>query len=562
MAGRILISKTNRNTLDLVIVTYLNFEWVSDMRLGSTGTVRRFSLGGAALALGLVVAACGGSSSTSTTQAQASGAPKAGGSLTVLEWTGFSGDWPAGLDPATNINGAADQSQMDAIYGELFELGPKGKIVPDLATGYSYSNGGKSITITLRQGVKFTDGTPFNADAVVWNLKRDLKSPCTCKPTWPVTSVTSSGPMAVTINLSAPDGAFIDQIFDSIANWIASPTAVQKMGVKAFAAKPVGAGPFIVVSDTFSSQLVLKRNPHYWQAGRPYLNQLIFKTVGGDEAAYEAMLANEGQVYEGMSTSALIKQAAQHFNVENQAPTTVYDLQLNTLAGPFKNTLARQAIYAATDIRPILQHIFSNQYPIAQGFTGPGGICNQPTVPGYPSYDPAKAKALVKQLGGLTVNLGTIQNLVAQQTTEALQTEWAAAGIKATIHTYPLAALIAQFVSGKWQAMVQTAGSYDPAGGVGVGFRFLSMSPFSGVHDPHLDSLLNQASAALSMSQRCTLYNQAAGYIAQKYYGPFYFAYAPANVAVKNVVGPGITEPLPTVVVQPTILWEDVAYTG
>ena len=317
---------------------------------------------------------------------------------------------------------------------------------------------------------------------MVWNLKRDLKSSCTCKPTWPVTSVTATGPSTVQINLSAPDGAFIDQIFDSIANWIASPTAVQKMGVKAFAAKPVGAGPFIVVSDTFSSQLVLKRNPHYWQAGRPYLNQLIFKTVGGDEAAYEAMLANQGQVYEGMSTPALIKQAAQHFNVVNQAPTSVYDLQLNTLTGPFKNELARQAIYAATDIKPILQHIFGNQYPIAQGFTGPGGICNQPTVPGYPGYDLAKAKALVKQLGGLTVSLGTIQNLVAQQTTEALQTEWAAAGIKATIHTYPLAALIAQFTSGKWQAMVQTAGSYDPAGGVGVGFRFLSMSPFSGVH--------------------------------------------------------------------------------
>ena len=133
------------------------------------------------------------------------------------------------------------------------------------------------------------------------------------------------------------------------------------------------------------------------------------------------------------------------------------------MTGPFKNELARQAIYAATNIAPILQHIFGNQYPIAQGFTGPGGICYQPTVPGYPGYDLAKAKALVKQLGGLTVSLGTIQNLVAQQTTEALQTEWAAAGIKTTIHTYPLAALIAQFTSGKWQAMVQTAGSYDPA---------------------------------------------------------------------------------------------------
>ena len=87
---------------------------------------------------------------------------------------------------------------------------------------------------------------------------------------------------------------------------------------------------------------------------------------------------------------------------------------------------------------------------------------------------------------------------------------------------YPLASLIAQFVSGKWQSMIQTAGSYDPAAGVGVGYRFSSTSPFSGVHDPHLDSLLNQAAALTDMSQRCALYNQAADYIAKQYYGPFY----------------------------------------
>jgi peptide/nickel transport system substrate-binding protein len=530
------------------------------MRLGASGTVRRFCLGGTALLLGLAVAACGGGSSTSGTHAPASSAaPKAGGSLTVLEGAGFAGDWPAGLDPATNINGAADQSYMDAIYGELFELGPKGKIVNDLATGYSFSGDAKTITITLRQGVKFTDGTPFNADAVVWNIKRDLKSACTCKPTWSVKSVSTTGPYSVQIVLTQPDGAFIDQIFDSTADWIASPTAVQKMGEKAFALKPVGAGPFMVVSDTLSSQLVLKKNPGYWQKGLPYLDSLTFKTVGSDEAAYEAMLSGQGQVFEDMSTPSLLKLAAQKFNVENQLSTSPYDLQLNTKTAPFSNKLARQAIYAATNFAPILQHVFSNLYPVTQGFTGPGGICYQPTVPGYPPYDLAKAKSLVKQIGGLTVSLGTIQNLVAQETTEALQTEWAAAGIKTTIHNYPLAALIAQFTSGKWQAMVQTAGSYDPAAGVGVGFRFASNSPFSGVHDPHLDALLNQAAGTVQMSQRCALYHQAQEYIAQQFYGPFYFGFAPANVAVKGVTGPGITEPLPAVVVTPTILWEDVA---
>jgi peptide/nickel transport system substrate-binding protein len=519
-----------------------------------------------ALVLAIAVAACSSSSSstTTTTTTQPSGSPKAGGSLTVFEWTGYSGDWPDGLDPATNINGAATQSQMNSIFGQLFELGPNGKIIDDLATGYSITNGGKTITIDIRQGVKFTDGTAFNAAAVAYNLERDLKSTCTCKPTWPVTSVTTPTPYTMQVNLAAPDGAFIDQIFDSTANWIASPTAIKTMGEKAFAVAPVGAGPFEVVSDTLSSELVLKKNPNYWQAGRPYLDNLTFKSVSGDEAAYEAMLAGEGQVYEGMSTPSLIQEAKSHFNVLNESPSTVYDLQLNTLIAPFNNAQARQAIYAATNIQPILSHIFANAYPIAQGFTGPGGICNEPTVPGYQGYDLSLAKSLVAKSGlnNVTITLGTIQNTVAEETTEALQTQWAAAGIHTKIADYPLATLIAQFTSGKWQSMVQTAGAWDPAAGVGVAFRFESTSPFSGVKSTTLNNLLNQAEAVTSLSQRCSLYDQAAEYIAKNYDGPFYFAYAPANVAVKNLTGPGITTPLPTVAVQPAIPWEDVAYTN
>jgi peptide/nickel transport system substrate-binding protein len=530
-----------------------------------TKRTRQGRLGIAAIlaAMALAAAACGGSGGTGPAAGSSSGpagTPHRGGTLTVLEGSGFAGQWPAGLDPATNTSGAANQPYMDSIYGQMFELGPNGKIIPDLATGYSFSNGGKTVTLSLRHGVTFTDGTPFNAKAVVWNIQRDLKSACTCKPLWPVTSLKAIGSDKVQINLSRVYAPMIASFIDSNADWIASPTAVQKMGEQAFRLHPVGAGPFMVVSNTPNSVLVLKRNPHYWKKGHPYLDKLIFKSVSGDEAAYEAMLAGEGQVYEDMSTPALLKQAAQHFHVQNQLSTSPYDLQFNTKISPFNDIRARQAIYYATDFKPILAHIFGNLYPEVQGFTGPGGICYQPKVPGYPTYNLAKAKALVKQLGGLTVHLGTINVLVAKETMQALQTEWAKAGIKTTIASWDLGPLIQQFTSGKWQAMIQTAGAYDPAAGVGVGFRFSSQSPFSGVHDPHLDALLNAAAGTLDMSQRCKLYGQAAQYIAQKAYGPFYFAFAPANIAARNVAGPGLTSPLSSVVVTPNIPYEDVGY--
>ena len=158
-------------------------------------SMRTACLAGAAAVVLSAAAACSSSGSGSgsggptplASNTSASVAPlKAAGSLTVLEGKGFSGDWPFGLDPATNTDGAADQDYMNAVYGQLFELGANGKIIYDLATSGTISADGKTVTIKLRQGVQFSDGTPFNATAVAWNFTRDLEATCTCAPQWPM----------------------------------------------------------------------------------------------------------------------------------------------------------------------------------------------------------------------------------------------------------------------------------------------------------------------------------------------------------------------------------------
>jgi peptide/nickel transport system substrate-binding protein len=552
-------------------------------------SVRTACLAGAA-ALVLTAAACSSSSSSpgaaSATGSSPSSAPvKSGGSITVLESSGYSGAWST-LDPAENKEGAATQDFMTAIYGQLFELGTGGKIIPDLATGYTFSPDAKTVTINLRQGVKFTDGTPFNAQAVDYNWERDLGTtaiknglnppwliaeqaapkgspPGTAEPPAPG-AIEVTGPYTLVVHQSLPNGAFVDQLFDSIPNWIASPTALQKDGAS-FGTNPVGAGPFVVASNTPNNELIVKKNPNYWQKGFPYLDQITFKTVGSDEAAYESLLAGEGQVYEDMSTTQLINESASHFTVDNNLGTSPYDLQLNTAVAPFNNPKARQALYAATNFTPILQHLFGGRYPITQSFTGPGGICYEQNVPGYQGYDPTLAKQLIQETGlnKVTIQLGTIALSTAQESMQALATEWEALGLKVKQTSWPLAGLIAAFEAngGKsWQSMVQTAGAYDPAGGVGVGFRFTSQSPFSGVHDPKLDSLLNSAQGSTNLSTRCGFYDQAAAYIAKNYYGPFYFTFSPANISVHGVSGPGLTTNLASVAVVPTIPWEDVYY--
>lgn len=555
-------------------------------------SMRTACLAGAA-AMVLTAAACSssstssgsGSSTASSTSSPSSAPTKAGGSITVLESSGYSGAWTT-LDPPNNKEGAATQDFMTAIYGQLFELGTGGAIVPDLATGYKFSPDGKTLTINLRQGVTFTDGTPFNAQAVYTNWMRDLGTvgisngfsspwpiaelpapktapPGTAEP--PAAGVVQvTGPYTIVLHFTAPDGAAIDQLFDNIETWIASPTALTKEGTS-FGSNPVGAGPFQVVSNVPNNELIVKKNASYWQTGHPLLDQITFKTVGSDQAAYEAMLANEGQVYENLATNQLLTESAQHFTVENNLGTSPYDLQLNTAVAPFNNPKARQAIYAATNFAPILQHLFGGRYPVTQSFTGPGGICYQPTVPGYQGYDPTLAKQLIAQTGlaNTTIQLGTIALQTAQDSMQALATEWEAVGLHVKQSSWPLSGLIAAFEAngGKsWQSMVQTAGAYDPATGVGVAFRFNSHSPFSGVHDPQLDNLLSEAAGSTQLSTRCGFYNQAAEYIAKNYYGPFFFTLAPSNIAVHGVSGPGITTPLASVAVVPTIPWEDVYY--
>ena len=552
-------------------------------------SVRTACIAGAA-ALVATAAACSSSSSSGTASPtgsalQTQGQVKSGGSITVLESSGYSGAW-SNLDPAQDKEGAALQDFNSAIYGQLFELGTGGKVVGDLATGYTFSPDAKTVTITIRQGVKFTDGTPFNAQAVLYNWERDLGPVGIANglaPNWLVAkapapkgappgtltppvagAIQVTGPYTLVVHQIAPNGAFINQLFDSIANWIVSPTAVKTEGAS-FGQHPVGAGPFTVVTNAPNNELIVKKNPAYWQAGHPYLDQITFKTVGSDEAAYEALLANQGQVYEDMSTTQLITESAAHFEVENNLGTSPYDLQLNTAVPPFNNPKARQAIYAATNFQPILQHLFGGRYPIVQGFTGPGGICYEPNVPGYQGYDPTLAKTLIQQTGldKATIQLGTIALSTAQESSQALATQWEALGLHIKLSSWPLAGLITAFTAngGKsWQSMVQTAGAYDPAAAIGVDFRFNSMSPFSGVHDPQLDKLLLQAQGSTDLSVRCGFYNQAAAYIAKNYYGPFYFAFSPANISVHGVFGPGLTTPLASVAVVPTVPWEDVYY--
>lgn len=486
--------------------------------------------------------------------------------LLSAEWGGA---WPAGLDPATNTTARANLSQMNAIFGGLFQLARTAngyEIVGVLAESYEIVDEGRTVVIRLREDVRFSDGTPLDAEAVKFNIVRNLGEPCTCSPSgWPWVEenpVSIVSDHVVALHFTRPYAPVIHAFPGTNVNWIASPTALREMGEEQFRLTPVGAGPFKVVSNQLSTRLVLERNPDYWEDGKPYLDRLIFQSIGSEQAAYQALLARDAHAVEGMTSTPLISQAQENdrLKVIQQPATSPYVIQLNTARPPFDDKRAREAIYYATDVDAIREGLFHDWYPVSQSFTGPGGLFHNERIDGYRTYDLERARGIVDDLGGMDVTLGTIRSFVAEQVITALQSQWREAGIEVSIATYDVAPLIERLRSGHWQAMLQTAGSYDPEAGASVSFRFRSDQLYTGVRDPDLDRLLDRAAATFDPALRERLYLEAAKYISDHAYAPFLFAFAPTQVVARGLEGPGLTTRIPPIFINTGVLWQDVRF--
>lgn len=500
----------------------------------SNGTRTLVRRAGETLLLTSVVGLMGGTVSfafAGPASAQASGknvpatATQAKKALTVL----LSGSlkWSTGLDPATSTSATGEIGA--AIYGQLFSETPTGKIVPSLASGYSESNAGRTWTLKIRDGVKFSDGTPFDAQAVAFNIKRDLEpqNACTCAANFPVAGISTPDGRTVVIQLTEPFAPFIEGFIGASPNAIVSPTALSRLGEQAFRVTPVGAGPFVVVSDAIDSKVVLKRNPSYWQKGKPRLDSLTFSLVGSDASEYDAMTTGEGQVAFGVNTLPLVQQARKQFNV-HEVTTETEILQINTTVPPFNNQLAREALFYATDSKGLMKGFFGTTKYYDESIDGPGGYFYEKQVPGYRSYNLAKAKSIVKQLGGLQfklTELGYESGFLGAQLATALQAQWARAGIKATIAPVnDLSILVKDFRTNTWQVAPESTGGLDPSLAPGLVWRFASNGPFTGVKDPNVDSLIQKGVSTVNLGARDKIYRDLWAYMARQAYALVLFA--------------------------------------
>jgi peptide/nickel transport system substrate-binding protein len=372
----------------------------------------------ALLAMG---AACGGSATASS-----GGAGGTGGTLT-WGW-GLPSTW----DPATSAIGN-DTHALALTYAALTQLDVKGTAVPAVAKSWKYNTNGTRVTFTLRPGLKFSDGTPLDAEAVKYNILRgrDGKGSNIADQLAEVKDVTVAGATSVTLVLDKPDYQ-IPALLAGKTGDLVSPTAARK-NAAGLATKPVGAGPFILTDYVPDSHADLKKNPNYWDAKDIKLGKFVLKAAPDPSVAVAGLQSGQ---YDMATIPPSQIQAAKAAGLKVEANTTfnVRTIDVNGTVAPFNDPRVMQAISHAINRKELVQTAFFGQgtpdwQPFPKGYVG-----YDPALDNLYSYDPGTAKQLLAEAGhpnGLKITLWVSD--AGDAIAEVLQKQLGAVGIKVTL---------------------------------------------------------------------------------------------------------------------------------
>jgi len=333
------------------------------------------------------------------------------------------------------------QNMCDLIYDNLLYQDPEGKLHPRLVEKYDVSSDGLTYTLKLRQGIKFSDGTDLNADAVklTWDRILDPKMRVPLRfAVGMVEQVTKVDDLTVTIKLKYPFAPFTPSLSMSLCAPI-SPAAIQKYG-EDVRQHPVGAGPYVVSEWVKGDRIVMVRNENYW-GEKPTVEKIVWKIVPDDNTREAMLRAGQIQVcYKPVPSDVAALKADPKITVEMPLDTRTIFMGLNCQKGVTTNKLVRQAFNYAVDKKAICEKVL---FGTAEPMEGPVS----PKVFGYfkmdkqYNYDPEKAKALLKEANfdfNQTVIMRTPNGryLFDKQVSETVQSFLQAIGVKTKLSTY------------------------------------------------------------------------------------------------------------------------------
>ncbi|MDP9096072.1 MAG: ABC transporter substrate-binding protein, partial [Pseudomonadota bacterium] len=398
-----------------------------------------------------------------------------------------------------------------------FDINEKLEIVPQLATAYEW-NDPKTMTIKLRVGVLFHDGTKMDAEAVKYSLMRGLTMQGSFRRSEinAMDHVDVVDPLTVKIFLKEPSSPFLAQLTDR-AGMVVSPKAAEAAG-KDFALKPVCAGPFSFVDRVPLDHITLQKFPQYWDAARIHLDRVTYQTIPDSSIRLAGLQAGSTDFVEfilptdvdAVKKDGKLKLATMDylgfqtiaFNVGNGA---------RAMAPIGADARIRQAFELSIDRDALIQVVYNGLYtPAAQGISPASPMHIDSLKP--KQRDVAAAKALLQAAGvklPVTVRLTVPNNPDLRQVGEVIQSMASEAGFDVQITANEYASALTAATSGEFEAFLTAwSGRVDPDGNV-YSFLHTGGALNDGKYsNPDVDRTLEAARAVANVGQRRDLYAQ------------------------------------------------------
>ncbi|AET70806.1 ABC-type dipeptide transport system, periplasmic component [Desulfosporosinus orientis DSM 765] len=390
-----------------------------------------------ALSAALVVvslAGCGSEANTENT------APKASDTLIYAQ-----GSEPRGLDPALVDDGESAKVMSNIYEGLLKYNKDSTKVEPSLAKSWDVSPDGLTYTFHLQEGVKFQDGTDFNAEAVKFNIDRQLPPQVTEDMAYApfvygsVKDVEVVDTNTVKINLKAPSTPFLNNLAMIMAAPMISPKALKDNNNNVNQA-PVGTGPYKFVKWEKDQNIVLVRNDDYWGT-KANIKNVIFKFIKDNSARVVALNNGEADIIDGID-STVVKQITDAGNKIFQAPgMNINYMAYNTSRKPFNDQKVRVAVSQAINVPELVESLY-------QGYSEPATSILPSFMEGYDksisqvAYDPTAAAKTLKDAGITSLHMITYTNprpynaATGQSLAEAIQGYLSKVGVQVTIDSF------------------------------------------------------------------------------------------------------------------------------
>lgn len=495
---------------------------------------------GAAFAGVLLLSGCGsGDTAEAGENTGATGEPVPGGELVALQLSE-----PRSLDPAALSNTWAHHPLVgNALYGTLMTNDPMTLEVDfGLAEGFTTDDGGKTFTLTVRPDLTFTDGTPFDAAAVQYNWQR-LADPATgsngIRQAAQIENYEVLDPTSLKITLVEPNPHFAQGIIANALNWIASPAALEQ-GQTAFDANPVGAGPFVLDSWTRQSEVVLTKNPDYWDAPKPHLDRLVIRATGDAPQRLNAITtgAADLSLESNWSNLARAEDAGLQTHVAEAGGGQMFALNLRR--APFDDERARRAVALALDLDSLNTVVYNGDGVVPTSLFAESSALY--TDVEWPSSDTERAQQLFDELAAegkpvsfTFLSYPTHDSRVAGETIQAQLGAFDNVDVQVEVLDYAQAT--ARSNARDFDMMVSSAVVQDPDYMLWTAFHSRSPGNFTGVADPALDAALDRGRVSESVEDRKAAYAEAEERIVELTPAIFYIAAAPSVMAAPEVGG-------------------------